>query len=170
MKILFKITKPLLEMIRSDLVRSHNFAYERVGFLSCRVGKNGMGDWVLLAAEYHQVDDQDYLKDETVGATIGPDAIRKMMQKAYDDPVSIVHLHEHCHLGTPRLSSVDYTEMAKLIPNFWNVRPQLPHAALVLSYDSICGFAWEPASGKRIPIEDFSIVGSPLMFIRNKDE
>lgn len=170
MKIYFKITDVLLNEIRRDLARSHKFAYERVGFISCRVGKVNPDGWVMLASKYHPVEDDHYIEDHTAGATIGSDAIRKMMQLAYDEPVSIMHVHEHAHYGLPGLSYIDKREMSQLIPNFWHVRPNLPHAAVVLSNDSICGFAWEPTSKDRIQIDDFTIVGAPMKFIRGQYE
>jgi hypothetical protein len=121
----------------------------------------------MFAAEYHPVADGDYIENETVGAQIGTDAIRKMMQKAYDEPLSVVHVHQHEHRGVPGLSGIDRREMSKLIPNFWNVRPNLPHAAIVLSLDSMCGVIWNPVTGKNSPMHDFTVVGAPMKFIRS---
>lgn len=166
MNISFKITKSLLDVIKQDLARSHDFAFERVGFIACRVGKTAQDEWILLGSQYYPVDDEHYVQDDSVGAQIGSDAIRKVLEIAYGEAVSIVHVHEHPHRGVPRLSRVDDREMAKLIPNFWHVRPNLPHAAIVLSHDSICGFAWEPSIKQRLLIQDFTIVGQPMKFIR----
>lgn len=38
MKIVFKLTKRLLERVQARLEQSHPFAFERVGFLLCRSG------------------------------------------------------------------------------------------------------------------------------------
>jgi len=169
MSIYFKITDTLLDEIQQDLSRRHPFAFERVGFIACRVGKvESDGSWVMLASKYHPVEDDHYVEDYTAGATIGSGAIRKMMQLAYDEPVSIVHVHEHPHRGVPGLSYTDDREMNQLIPNFWHVRPNLPHATVVLSKDSMCGFAWEPSSKQRLPIEDFTVVGAPMRFVRRE--
>lgn len=170
MSIYFKITNTLLSEIRKDLVRPHAFAFERVGFIACRVGKIGSDSWVMLGSKYYLVEDDHYIEDYTVGAKIGSNAIRKMIQLAYDEPVSIIHIHEHPHYGVPELGSTDKREMAKLIPNFWHVRPNLPHAAIVLSKDSICGFAWEPVSKQRVVIDDFTIVDAPMKFVRGQYE
>lgn len=153
MNIYFKITDDLLNEIKRDLARPHDFAYERVGFISCRVGKVNSSDWIILASTYIPVEDGHYIEGHSAGATIGSDAIRKMLQTAYDNPVSIVHIHEHPHYGKPCLSGIDQREMNKLIPNFWHVRPDLPHAAIVISKDSICGFAWEPTTKKELRLK-----------------
>lgn len=170
MKINFKITDNLLNAIREDLARPHKFAFERVGFVSCRLGKTGTDGWIMLGSKYYPVEDNHYIEDYSAGATIGSDAIRKMMQLAYDEPVSIVHIHEHSHYGTPRLSRIDERAMNQLIPNFWHVRPNLPHAAIVISQDSMCGYVWEPVTKLRFPIADFTVIGAPMKFIRESYE
>jgi proteasome lid subunit RPN8/RPN11 len=167
MKFYFKITSSLLQAIQSDLSRRHNFAFERVGFIACKVGRVGDKGLVLLAYDYFPVHNEHYLKDFSVGATIGPDAIRRMMQLAYDQPISVVHVHEHVHNGKPSFSGIDRREMARLIPDFWHVRPNLPHAAIVMSKDSICGYVWDSHSKNSVEIADFTIVGTPMKFIRN---
>src|ERR1700720_3721710 len=84
MKVLFKITNSLLELVTQDLVRRHDFAAERVGFLSCRVAKLKPAGLIILAHDYNPVADNDYLDDPRVGAMMGPAAIRKALQFAYD--------------------------------------------------------------------------------------
>ena len=166
MNVLFKISEALLNEVRHDLARRHEFAYERVGFLACRAAILEPEGWVLLGAKYYPIADEDYLPDNSVGAMIGSDAIRKALQIAYNEPLSMVHVHLHPHRGQTEFSSIDERETAKMIPNFWHVRPNLPHAAIVLSLDSLCGFVWEPASKQRLPINDITVVGTPMKFIR----
>jgi len=166
MKIIFKLTEVLLQRVKEDLRRPHPFAFERVGFISSRSGRIPPNGWVILGYDYHPVDDEDYVPCASVGALIGPGAMRKALQVAYNEPLSMVHVHSHDHRGTPAFSKVDLRESARFVPNVWNVRPNLPHAAIVLSEDSLCGFGWEPGSQRRIPIGDFTIVGVPLRIIR----
>lgn len=162
-----KIPRILLDEIQEDLARPHAFAYERVGFITCKAGKLKDNGWVLLASNYYPVEDEDYVEDDSVGALIGSAAIRKMMQRAYDDPYCIVHVHMHDHPGRPRPSPTDSREMSKLIPNFWNVRRNFPHAGIILSRDSMSGTIWDPLSKTRFQIEDLSVVGAPMQFIRD---
>lgn len=163
----FKISQKLLEQIRTDLSRPHSFAYERVGFITCKVGTLEEGGWVMLAVNYHPVEDEDYVEDDSVGAMIGSAAIRKMMQRAYDEPYAVVHVHMHEHRGRPSPSITDAREMSKLIPNFWNVRRKFPHAAVILSHDSMSGTVWDPSEQTKFQIEDFTVVGAPMQFIRD---
>lgn len=163
----FKIQRTLLNRVRQDLVRQHSHAYERVGFLVCKIDRLDNDGWLILAADYLSVADEDYVEDDSFGAMIGSTAIRKMMQIAYDEPVSIVHVHMHEHEGRPRPSFTDIEEMAELMPNFWHVRPNFPHAAIVLSLDSMEGTVWNPESKSKSKISDLTVVGLPMQLIRN---
>jgi hypothetical protein len=164
MKIVFKITTRLLRDLKVQLTRPHAFAAERVGFLLCRVGLLDNAGLVVLAHSLHDVADEDYLDAPTVGAMMGPDAIRKALQIAYQQQASMFHVHLHLHDGRPRFSGIDEREMAKFVPDFWNVQPDLPHGAIVFSDDSACGRCWIPGD---VPadISQFRTVGIPSMKI-----
>lgn len=166
MKIQFKITSQLLLEVRQDLAREHRFAAERVGFIGCRVASMG-GGLLVLAERYDPVEDDDYLDDPHVGAMMGPDAIRKALQFAYNDQISMFHVHLHGHRGRPWFSRLDLSENAKFVPDFWNVRPELPHGALVLSLDSAAGLCWMPGSPRPARITEFTVVGAPMELMRD---
>ena len=170
MRVGFKITRALLSRVRDDLIRPHPFAAERVGFLSCRIGAFEPVGWVVLAHSFHPVADEDYVRDASVGAMMGPVAIRKGLQIALNDEIGMFHVHLHEHHGTPRFSRVDLCETAKFVPDFWHVRPQAVHGAIVLSLDSIAGLCWHPQVSAPVPIAEFSIVGSPMWFLRRRNE
>ncbi len=67
--------------IRIALRRPPRFAQERVGFISTGLSAAGE-DLLVLARAYRSVRDEDYLHDPTVGAMMGPEAIRKALQWA----------------------------------------------------------------------------------------
>src|SRR5580765_8345183 len=140
MRIVFRLTKRLLEKVHARLEQSHPFAFERVGFLLCRSG---------------------LLDDRGVGAMMGPNAIRKALQTSYNRQASMFHVHLHLHRGKPHFSGVDESETAKFVPDFWNVQPELPHGAIVFSTDSACGKCWIPGLEAPVEISQFSVVGSP---------
>lgn len=167
MRVAFKITRDLLRRALDDLSRPHGFAAERVGFFSCRVGALRPRGWVVLAHNFHPLDDDDYLRDRTVGAMMGPGALRKAMQIALNREVCMVHVHIHGHKGEPWLSKVDLRETAKFVPDFWHVRPHLVHGAIVLSVDSCAGLCWHPQYSEPLRFTDFSIVGAPTSVIRS---
>lgn len=166
MKILFKIAGQLLHSIRADLVRPHAFAAERVGFISCRVGGLKPSGVIILAQDYHPVADVDYLEDMTVGAMMGAGAIRKALEYAYNHKVSMFHVHLHANFGLPKFSKTDLRESEKFVPDFWNVRPEMPHGAIILSYNSIAGRCWYPGKKKPLQMQRFQIVGFPISEIR----
>ncbi len=167
MKVAFKITRALLGRTFDDLSRPHPFAAERVGFLSCRVGALRPSGWVVLAHDFHSVADEDYLRDRTVGAMMGPAAIRRAMQVALSHEVCMFHVHIHEHRGQPWFSGTDLRETAKFVPDFWHVRPQLVHGAIVLSVDSAAGLCWHPQHSKPFRFSDFSVVGAPTTAVRS---
>lgn len=157
----FKIGRHLLDHVQQDLHRPHAFAHERVGFLF--VGVTGFKrDLILLCREYRPVADEDYVDDPRVGAMMGSDAIRKALQHAYQTRSAVLHVHLHKHFGRPGFSGVDNRENAKFVPNFFNVAPQFPHGAIVLSHDAMRGHLWLRRSGEPIPIARFSAIGAPI--------
>lgn len=167
MNVTFKMTHHLYSAMQQDLLRPHRFAAERVGFISCRVGGLCDEGIIILAHNYHPVADSDYLDDPTVGAMMGAAAIRKALQFAYQNPVSMFHVHMHEHSGRPYFSHTDLTENAKFVPDFWHVRPTMPHGALLLSADSSTGLCWYPGQGMPVLITTIILVGAPLKEIRD---
>lgn len=165
MRIKFKIASSLLASVKADLLRPHPFAYERVGFLACRIGSLLPSGLVIIAGQYNRIDDDDYVPDESVGAMMGPNAIRKALQFAYNRPVCMFHVHQHDHTGQPRFSRIDRRETAKFVPNFWHVRPAMPHGAIILSKDSACGLCWYPKAANPIRVRDFTFVGSRMSLL-----
>ena len=161
MRILFKMTQALRHETLSALRKPHPFAAERVGFLKCRLSSTSTR-LIILAHNLHHVADEDYLNDPSAGATMGPAAIRKALQMAYRERSAIFHVHIHEHKGKPSFSSIDTRETARFVPDFWNVRPELPHGALVLSQDSARGRCWYPGRRRPMDIDDFTFVGIPM--------
>lgn len=167
MRIRFKITQALLGAAKHDLLRPHPFAAERVGFLSCRVGATDSDGLIVLAHAYHAVEDPDYVDDPTAGATMGPDAIRKALQMAWQNRRAMFHVHLHEHHGRPAFSRIDSVESNRFVPNFWHVRPEMPHGALVFSIDGAYGRCWYPGQNAPAEIAEFSFVGSPTRLLWN---
>jgi hypothetical protein len=165
MSIRFKITNRLLTEVRRDLCRRHEFALERVGFISANVTASS-GNLCILAQEYRAVDDQDYLNDLSVGAMLGSEAIRKALQWAMTGNVAIFHVHAHRGYGVPCFSHVDIREQIKLVGNFFQVAPKRPHGALVLSQDSAFGNVQLRADSLFEAIDEFVEVGSPVRIWR----
>ena len=130
MMVHFKITQSLRSAVLRHLSKTHPFAAERVGFLSCRVASTH-GGLLILAENFHPVATGDYLKDSTVGAMMGPAAIRKALELAYNQRCSMFHVHCHGHAGRPGFSGTDSRETAQFVPDFFNVQPELGHWALL---------------------------------------
>ncbi len=161
MKLTLKITGGLLAAVRSDLSRPHAFAHERVGFISAGLSSLG-SDVLLIARSYRPVVDQDYLDDPSVGAMMGPEAIRKALQWAMGEGHAMLHVHTHGGCGIPGFSSIDVRENAKFVPNFHKVAPKCAHGALVLSDDAARGQVWLERGCTPTPIDAFVEIGNSL--------
>lgn len=160
MKAELRISGKLLDEIRADLRRFHAFAHERVGFLTCGISPLG-GKLQLLAREYRPVEDDDYLRDPSVGAMVGPDGMRKALQMAYRHKSALFHLHTHGGNGVPGFSGIDLRESAKFVPSFFNVIPTVPHGAIVLSNNSARGLLWLDQTQGPVQISGYCRVGIP---------
>ena len=165
MNALFRSTQSFMAGVRRDLTRPHSFAHERIGFITARAAA-GLDHLVLLAEGYHPVADDEYIRDPTVGARIGQEAVRKALNLALLNPVGVFHVHMH-EIREPRLwfSRVDLTEQRNFMPDFFKLGSSMPHGAIVLSPRSAAGLVWTRPSQVR-PIAEFNIVGAQLNVIR----
>lgn len=160
MNVIFKTTDGFLSALQHDLDRLHSFASERVGFISVRAA-TAHRNLILFPETYYPVADSDYMDDRTVGAMMSQEAIRKALEIALLQRVGIIHVHKHDHRGTPAFSPIDLREQIKYIPDFFTVRPDMPHGAIVLSRNGAFGRVW--MSPKRIiEISEFYVIGSKV--------
>ena len=106
--------------------------------------------------------DDEYLDDPTVGAMMGPDAIRNALQWALQDGVAMFHVHTHGGRGIPGFSGIDLRESAKFVPDFFKVAPQCAHGAIVLSDTAAQGLIWTGRSRRNHFVTTFVEVGVPL--------
>ncbi len=166
MNIVFRFHQQLLSVIHRDLTRPHRFAAERVGFIACAVSSFERDGILILAETYHPVADDHYINNPKVGAMMDSSAIRTALEIAYGRDVAMFHVHRHEHHGKPRFSPVDRSENAKFIPDFFKVRPSLPHGAIVLSHDSAAGTCWLGKTLPPIEIQSFSVVGPQVPILR----
>jgi hypothetical protein len=139
----------------------HPFAAERVGFISVRATTAGDDSLVLLAADYFPLADDEYVDDTSVGAMMGQEDIRKALEIALLRSVGMVHVHLHEHHGRPHFSRIDVREQAKFVPDFFKVRREMPHGAVVLSHDRANGRVWLDRD-TIVDISEFDVVGRRL--------
>jgi hypothetical protein len=165
MTIHFKITAALLDRVRVDLGRPHEFALERVGFITTRPGRLHDGGLILLATDYLPVAEDDYLDKPGFGALMGAVAIRKALEHTYNNRVGMFHVHEHRGRGRPGFSRTDEREMCKFVPDFFNANADVPHGALVLSADSMRAYCWLSRTEGPFQITRHTVVGSPMRLI-----
>lgn len=157
-----KIPAALLATANADLQRPHPFAFERVGYFLAGLAHSSNGP-LILVRDYMSVDDADYVPDPSVGAMMGPAAIRKAQERALFAGDAIFHVHSHGGRGLPRYSDVDLEEYPKFIPDFLKVARERLHGAIVLSNDQAIGLVWRHNQAPHA-IDRFVTVGEHLTF------
>jgi hypothetical protein len=157
-RIIFRSPTTLLDDAREDLARRHPFAAERVGWLAVKPAMAGEA-LLLLGHSYHPVADHHYVRDPSVGAMIGEDAITAALTVGRRDKVGMFHIHTHCGTGVPEFSHVDLREHPKLVFDFFSIQRGYPHGALLLSDDAMMGLVW---FSRKIfqPVDEVHLVGS----------
>jgi hypothetical protein len=164
MNVHFKLTAALLDDIVADLRRPHPFAAERAGFIGCKVSAFRSGI-LVLAHTYILVPDDWYLDDPRFGCVFNADAMRAAMQFALTNDASMFHVHLHDYRGAPWFSRPDLRESSKFVPDFWNVKPDLPHGTIVLSTDAAAGLCWYPRQRKPLRICQITALGFPTRLL-----
>jgi len=146
--------------MRSDLRRSHPFAYERVGYVFIRPA----GGKVFVVTGYEPVPDEFYIKDRTVGARIDHRGIALAMKRADQNGEGILHTHIHTGRGYPRFSRDDVADHPNFLRSFRNAKPQMSHGFLLLSNDKMMARVWMPGNESYLDIFRFTLMGLPLSF------
>lgn len=160
---IIRINQSILNDIRSDLVRPHPYAYERVGFLFCKQGYLNDG-LIVLATSYESIPDNHYIDDPDVGARISTYAIRNAMQRVMDTGEGALHVHMHEHYGRPNFSPVDKRSLPSLISSFQKVGVNSVHGAMLLSLNEIIALLWITGKSQPVYVNKISSVGFPMTF------
>lgn len=161
-----RLVRGLYDRVLEDLMRPHPYAYERVGFLSAKLGTAANGLRLVLLTDYHPVPDHQYVKDSTCGARINSDAIREAMQRVLDAGVGTFHVHLHEHRGAPRFSSTDSDETPRVVAGLRTVGPSAPHGMLLLSENQAEAWVWLPGEAEHTRAARIIVVGRPMGFLR----
>jgi ThiF family len=152
-----KIPFSLLSDGLTDLEKSHPFASERVGFFSFRLSSDSEIP-LLICYEYHPVPDHHYVRDDTCGACIGPEAILAAMQRALASGCGQLHVHMHRRVGASAPSGIDLASGPGMSRSFANALPTMPHGWAVLSETDVAGQILFP-DGKTVTVRDLAVVG-----------
>lgn len=162
MTVCVRIPRELYTRMRDDLRRRHEFAYERVGFLSAKLGNRNGDELLVLLNDYHPVPDDQYIDDPYSGARINEVAIRESMQRVLDTGSGSFHVHWHAHRGRPGFSSMDLEETPRIVSSLRVAGPGQAHGMLLLSDDHCIARVWVPGSEDPLVVSRVSVVGYPL--------
>lgn len=162
MNVKIRLTRKLLEEMRRDLLRPHEFAAERVGFISAKVGNKFSESPLVLFSQYHPVSDAHYIDDPYVGARIDSTAIRAAMQIVLDMESGMFHVHLHDHRGKPGFSRTDNREIPNIVSGLRVAGPNQPHGMFLLSRDDCFAQIWMPKKTDFVCASKISVIGFPL--------
>ena len=168
MNVIFRASQDLMARVREDLGRPHAYAAERVGFITVRAAA-ASEHLVLLAQDYYPVADDDYLHDDSVGAMVGQEGLRKALEIALLNPVGVFHVHQHCFGGRLWFSRTDLREQHRYVPDFFKVQATMPHGAVVLGPRLAAGRVWLSAN-TITRIAEFNEVGANLISWRSRSD
>ena len=114
-----RMTDAVHKEMRSDLRRSHPFAYERLGYIFIKPA----GGAVLVATGYEPVPDEFYIEDMTVGARIDHRGIALAMKRAGKTGFSMSY---SCRPWISRFSRDDLADHPNLLRSFRNADSKMP--------------------------------------------
>jgi len=153
-----RMPQSIHQEMRSDLRRSHTFAFERIGYIFTKPA----GESVLVATGYQAIPDEFYIADNSVGARIDHRAIVLAMKRADGNKAGILHTHIHNKRGLPIFSRDDRADHPNLLRSFRNAAPGMTHGFLLLSGDKMLARVWLPQQESPIDIFRYTIVDLPL--------
>lgn len=164
MRVGIKISRGLYIKVLSDLRRPHEFAYERVGFLTAKLGNRSGEHQLVFLTDYHSVPDDQYIDDPGSGARINSVAIREAMQRVLDTGDGSFHVHLHDHSGKPGFGEMDQEEIPRVVSGLRVAGPVAPHGMLLFSSDHGTAWVWLPAQSEPVKASRISMVGYPIAF------
>lgn len=166
-KVTLRISQELCNKIKKDLSRPHKFAYERVGFVIGNSKTISEDEDIICLSEYIAIDDDHYIKDESVGARINEDAIRNAMQIAMNRKCSIFHVHVHYGEGTPEFSLTDLDELPNIADAMVNANSSNVHGVLLLNSNGANAVLRIKKSKGNVQLKKVAVVGYPISFNQN---
>jgi len=157
MKPIIKIPRDLYEQARVDLLRQHEFAWERVGFFSTRCSKT-QTQTIVHCVAYDPVQDDHYIEDSSVGVRIGPKAITEAMGRSLNNSVGQIHVHWHGGKGLPHPSTTDSKELPPVQQSLRNANAKEGHGWMILGNHD----AWVSVC---LPEEQVPVLESPVTIV-----
>lgn len=162
-EIIVRIPKEVYKIIQSDLCRPHDFALERVGFVSSSHKRLKDGSYIILIKDYHPVADKNYIEDPSVGARINSDAIREALQRTISEDVGVFHIHHHCFSETvPKFSYTDLSDNPEIVKSLSYANKNQAHGMIVTGRNGINVSILIPGEKEFISVTKIVVVGYPL--------
>jgi hypothetical protein len=165
MRVIFRITRKMLDDVKRDLSRPHPVALERIGFIYVRPGTISEGH-LLLATGYQPVRDEHYVESKTghsACAIINRYAITEAMQRSLNSREGVFHVHMHDVGVHFAFSTVDLKSLNCLMPSFYNINQKVLHGALLITRKGVIGKYWTPDKRSH-NLTRISVIGYPCSY------
>jgi len=162
MNIIIRITRSLDREIRNDIIRPHQFAAERIGFISGVHSRIGKDEYLIILKKYYPVDDADYIEDDSVGARINGNAIRKAMQHIITTHEGMFHIHMHPFNYPPSMSRTDRLEIPPVVNSLCNVDKSVLNGCIIMSNTLCCAYVNVLGQKQLIGTNKIRVIGFPF--------
>jgi hypothetical protein len=172
MNVEVRISRSLCDQVRSNLIRPHAVAAERLGFLFGKLADSDTLQPLVLLHRYRSLRDEQYVDDPSSGGRMDASAIRETMQETLDgrpDREGVFHVHLHDHDGPPILSPMDRAELPELIHCFRAISSKSGHGILLLSNTHAHAWVWLPQANEPVQAARVIVVGTPLHISERND-
>ncbi len=161
--IIIKLPSVLLNQIKKDLIRPHEFASERIGFINSKFKTFENGKTIILLNDYHVIDDDCYIDDSSVGARINSEAIRLGMQSIIINESGCFHVHYHeFSMELPEFSNTDFVDNPEIVNSFSNVDKNQAHGMIVIGNNGMNAQVKLPGFDKLVKVDRIIEIGYPF--------
>ena len=130
---------------------------EGAAFVLCGQAQSG-NLYKLISHAVIPIADEDYLRREPYGLSIGSRALARITKLARFENLSVIFAHSHPG-GACHFSEQDDGEEARLIPFLQERLPERVHGTVVLTEDAIVGRLFQPT---RLPVDTILSIGTRI--------
>jgi len=162
-EIIIRIPNTMLNLIKNDLRRPHDFAFERIGFIGSRHKVLSTGTTIIFMTDYFPVPDNQYINDPDVGARINSTAIRESLQRIIDHKIGVFHTHYHTFsANSPEFSFTDMKDNPEIIKSFGYADKKQVHGMIVLGNSEMNALVKIPGESELRQVTRIIGVGYPM--------
>lgn len=170
-EIILRFSSDLEKQVRDDLERPHEFASERVGFISASHIKLSSGKYIIFLKEYFLVPDEFYINDPLVGARINSSAIHDALQRIIDTKKGSFHVHLHSfQKQNPEFSKTDLKDNPEIVKAFSFAGRDQIHGMIIFGAKGFNALVKVPGDTELIQVSKITSIGYPMKISTPKNK